>query len=25
VDNNILLVDLYDGYVIDMASSVWRW
>lgn len=25
VDNNILLIDLYDGYVIDAASRVWIW
>ena len=25
VDNNIYLVDLFDGYIIDSANQVWRW
>ena len=25
VDNNIYLVDLFDGYIIDTAYQVWRW
>ncbi|MBX7247908.1 MAG: RcnB family protein [Caulobacteraceae bacterium] len=25
VDNSILLVDLYDGYVIEVISNAWYW
>ena len=25
VDNNIYLIDLFDGYIIDVAYQVWRW
>lgn len=25
VDNNILLVDLYDGYIIEVISQAWYW
>ncbi len=25
VDNNILLIDLHDGYIIDANYRVWSW
>jgi len=25
VDNNILLIDMYDGYVIEVIDQAWSW
>ena len=25
VDNNIYLIDQFDGYIIDVINDVWRW
>jgi len=25
VDNNIYLIDQYDGYIIDVIYDAWRW